>query len=68
MNAESFEKRTVFKIPTPAQIERVGRAFDLRMSPDFGRGCMMQLQPNDLAGRGSTAVYSRAARLIRPKN
>ncbi len=51
MNAKPFEERTVFKILTPARIERIGRAFDLRMSPYLGFSCTAQFQPKDLTAR-----------------
>ena len=60
MNAESLEERTICKIPVPARIERIGRAFDLRMSPYLGVGCLSQPQPNDLVARCSVAgVYRK---------
>src|SRR5260370_33182254 len=51
MNAKPFEERTVFNILTPARIERIGRAFDLRMSPYLGFACTAQFHPKDLTAR-----------------
>jgi hypothetical protein len=59
MNAESLEERTICKIPVPARIERISRAFDLRMSPYLGVGCLSQPQPNDLVARCSVAGVHR---------
>ncbi len=59
MDAESLENCTIFKIPVPARIERIGRAFNLRMSPYFGVGCLSQPQPNDLVARCSVAGVHR---------
>ena len=59
MDAESLEERTFYKILVPARIKRIGRAFDLRMSPYLGFGCIAQPQPNDLAVRCSVAGVHR---------
>lgn len=59
MDAESLEECTFFKISVSARIKRISRASDLRMTLYLGVGCVSQLQPNDLAARGSVAGVHR---------
>ena len=57
MSAKLFEERTVFKVGTPARVERVRCAPDFDMTPDADFSWVHQLQPERFpAGRPFTGI------------
>ena len=59
MNAKPFEERTVFKVGTPTQVERIRVAPDFQMPPDAGLDWVDQSQPDRLPVRRPLSGINR---------
>jgi hypothetical protein len=65
MNAKLFEERTVFKVGTPAWVERVRCAPDFDMTPNADFSWVHQLQPERFS-RGVRSPVSTANTFLPP--